>query len=456
MGDFGQRLDHFHRSHRVGGRQRSVLRPSLSAATPPATTATFNGSDTKTQGSWIGTYGSQGYNIINSGLVNPTYATITPAGQSPYTWAASTTALPALQDAPGNGTSRIAAAWYSTTSFTIDVNVTDGNSHELELYLLDYVNAGRVETVTLSDAKTHAVLDTENISSFQNGIYLKWAISGNVLITFTAHTGSAVVSGLFFDPVSAPPPPPATTATFNGSDTKTQGSWIGTYGSQGYNIINSGLVNPTYATITPAGQSPYTWAASTTALPALQDAPGNGTSRIAAAWYSTTSFTIDVNVTDGNSHELELYLLDYVNAGRVETVTLSDAKTHAVLDTENISSFQNGIYLKWAISGNVLITFTPHTGSAVVSGLFFDPTISSSAIAAATAVSAVHDAAIHALGTTSAGSADHEEPPALDLAGVSGQNSAFVGANPFVPDPVAFGTKPKKPTKEWVRNNFPI
>ena len=44
------------------------------------------------------------------------------------------------------------------------------------------------------------------------------------------------------------------------SDTATQGNWIGVYGSSGYNVIGKPANIPSYATVTPAGQSTYTWA----------------------------------------------------------------------------------------------------------------------------------------------------------------------------------------------------
>ena len=52
----------------------------------------------------------QGYDVIGSSASLPSYATVTPSGQSSYTWASSTTD-PRLQAA--GGSSRIAACWYS-------------------------------------------------------------------------------------------------------------------------------------------------------------------------------------------------------------------------------------------------------------------------------------------------------------------------------------------------------
>ncbi len=55
----------------------------------------------------------------------------------------------------------------------------------------------------ITNAATGAVLSTQTVSSFQSGIYLDYAISGNVLITFTRLAGqNAVLNGLFIDPAS--------------------------------------------------------------------------------------------------------------------------------------------------------------------------------------------------------------------------------------------------------------
>jgi len=81
------------------------------------------------------------------------------------------------------------------------VNLTDGNVHRFALYVVDWDNNGRVETVQIVDANTGAVLDTRNLSNFANGTYLIWNLSGHVRVNVTWTTGSgtnAVVSGVFF------------------------------------------------------------------------------------------------------------------------------------------------------------------------------------------------------------------------------------------------------------------
>ncbi len=350
---------------------------------PSPATASFIKSDTTTQGNWIGTYGSQGYNVTGNAASYPSYATVTPTGESTWTWAASTTDPRALQNVGGSG--RAAMCWYATT-FSVDVNLTDGQTHDLALYAIDWPNAGRSEQIQITNALTGAILNTETISSFSGGIYLQWAVSGNVVIKFTGLAGpNAVMSGLFLDPASSSnqnaTPIPAATASFVKSDTTTQGNWIGTYGSQGYNVIGNAASDPSYATVTPNGQSTYTWAASTTDPRALQTVGGSG--RTAMCWYGS-SFSIDVNLTDGQTHNVALYAVDWPNVGRSERIQITSAATGAVLDTETLSSFSGGIYLQWAVSGNVVIKFTSLAGpNAVVSGLFFDPASGAQSVATA-------------------------------------------------------------------------
>ncbi len=136
------------------------------------------------------------------------------------------------------------------------------------------------------------------------------------MITLTKTAGpSALLSGLFFDPPSSPPAPAPGTASFLGENAPATnaGNWVGTYGTQGYDAIGYATSLPSYATVTPSNDTFYTWSSSTSSTSALQN-PANPTgSRIAACWYSTNntpSFSINVNLTDGQTHDLELYFHD--------------------------------------------------------------------------------------------------------------------------------------------------
>jgi uncharacterized protein YccT (UPF0319 family) len=325
--------------------------------------ATLVKQDTATQGTWIGTYGASGYDIVGGPASLPSYVTVTPSGQSTYVWTTSTTDARALQ-VPGSS-NRVAAVWYSATSFSVDVNLSDGAQHDLELYFDDWDNKGRAESVQITDPATGLVLSTQSISSFQGGVYLDYAVSGHVVITITRTAGvNAVLNGLFLDPKPM--------ATLVKQDTATQGTWIGTYGASGYDIVGGPASLPSYVTVTPSGQSTYVWTTSTTDARALQ-VPGSS-NRVAAVWYSATSFSVDVNLSDGAQHDLELYFDDWDNKGRAESVQISDAVSGDVLSTQSISSFQAGVYLDYAVSGHVVITITKKAGpNAVLSGLFLDP-----------------------------------------------------------------------------------
>ncbi len=524
-------------------------------------TASFWGEDTTTQGSWIGKYGSQGYDMVTSAVSLPAGVTVAVNGTSTYTWGNPSTVVQSLEVPPA-GATRIAACWFSSTSFTVDVTTGTG-AYNLELYVLDYDKDKRSEQIQLSDAGSGTVLSTQSVSGFSGGAYMKWAISGNVLITITNEgPENAVLSGLFFDPeqsvstvtgVSSSPGPstygqsvtftatinnaggsggvptgsiefydgttdlghgsplsgsgtsatstfsvatlPAgtdsisavytptglfagstgttnqivnqavltitavtntkvydgtttaaaipivsglegsdtvtnltetyatatvgtgktlnvstytvndgngghnyavtlvanttgvitassvATASFWGEDTTTQGSWIGKYGSQGYDMVTSAVSLPAGVTVAVNGTSTYTWGNPSTVVQSLEVPPA-GATRIAACWFSSTSFTVDVTTGTG-AYNLELYVLDYDKDKRSEQIQLSDAGSGTVLSTQSVSGFSGGAYMKWAISGNVLITITNEgPENAVLSGLFFDAVTTNNALVA--------------------------------------------------------------------------
>jgi hypothetical protein len=356
-----------------------------------------------------------------------------------WTWQSGTSDPRALQIPAGGN---IAACWYNAKAFQFNSNFTDGKTHELTLYLMDWDYQARTEVVQVVDEATNYVLDTENVTNFGGGVYLSWNISGNVIVTVTSTAGpNAVVSGVFFGPSgtgSTSPGPesvsvsptsttlsaggtqqftatvtngtsqavtwavssvtptganagsfsattsglymaPASftaaatvtvtatsadnttsasatitlnptvtqagaTATFVKTDTATQGSWKATYGTDGYALASVTAQSiPTYATFAVQNQMSWTWNASTTDPRALTMPVGSG--GIAATWYELPSFNFVINFTDGATHQLALYAVDWDNQGRSETIQVLDAKTSAVLDTETISNFTQGIYI---------------------------------------------------------------------------------------------------------------
>jgi len=334
------------------------LTPTVTAG---ASSASYVTTDTTTQGLWPKSYGADGYALANVTPQNiPSYATFSIQDQVNYNWSSGTSDPRALQIPSGGG--GIAAAWYSAPTFSFAVNFTDGASHELALYALDWDSQGRAETIQIVDAASNNQLDIRTLSNFTNGVYLVWNVSGNVKINVTVTSGpNAVVSGVFFGG--------AHTVALLSKDTTTQGAWQSKYGTDGYVLANVATqIIPSYATFAVQNEQNWTWAASTSDPRALR-IPG-GSAGIAATWYNISSFSFDVNVGAG-SHQFALYAVDWDTQGRSETILIQDAVTGLTLDTESISSFSNGIYLVWSISGNLKITVTSTSGpNCVINGAF--------------------------------------------------------------------------------------
>ncbi|MGA2716829.1 MAG: hypothetical protein ABSG41_27385, partial [Bryobacteraceae bacterium] len=428
----------------IASNQSATVTGTLGSSSQTATislvsgvaTAAFVTSDTTTQGTWKGVYGADG-EAINSDSTNyPGYAQVSFSGSSSYVWASSSTDVRALQKAAA--TDRIASVWYTSSTMSIDVNLTDGYTHQVALYALDWDYLGRAERVDVLDASSSAVLDTRTISGFSGGQYLVWNLKGHVTLKITLTGGlNAVVSGLFFAPpvvdlniskthsgnftqglngatysvtvsngagaattsgtvtvtevipagltlismsgtgwacpggttctradalaggasyppitvtanVAANAPPSVTnqvsvsgggsaaanasdpaiiaanggpviaTAAFVTSDTTSQGTWKGAYGADGEAIYNDSASYPGYAQVSFSGNSSYVWTSSTTDVRAPQKSAA--TDRIASTWYTYSTMSIDVNLTDGYTHQVALYALDWDNGGRAERV----------------------------------------------------------------------------------------------------------------------------------------
>jgi len=148
------------------------------------------------------------------------YAQINVSSQLSYVWNASTNDMRGLQKTATND--RLAATWYATTFFTIDLNFSDGAAHKVALYCLDWDSTSRSQTLDIVDATTDALLDTRSVSSFNGGKYLVWDIRGHIRINVTKTGGeSAVVGGLYFSSAASPVPTPTPTATPSPSPTAT-------------------------------------------------------------------------------------------------------------------------------------------------------------------------------------------------------------------------------------------
>jgi len=376
----------------------SDARVDISATTDAArvgAVATFVGTDTTTQGSWKGPYGADGRAIVGDSVLIPAYASVSNAGSSSYVWAQSSADKRALLKAASSD--RIAGTWFSKAGFTIDVNLSDGKVHRIALYCLDWDSNGRVQSIDVVDVSSGTVLDTRSVSAFSAGKYLVWDISGNVRFVVTCRGGSnAVVSGLFFSTTSSPSPAPSPTPSpapapgassqvvFVAADTSTRGTWQSTYGADGNYVVGSSSSPPAYAKVSALNKADYVWVSSTSDSRALQKV--GATDRVAACWYSAQSFSVDVNLTDGQMHRVAVYCLDWDASGRSQLVEILDPVSGVVLDTRTVSSFSGGVYLVWNLVGHVVLRVTSKGGpNAAMSGLFFGTSVAAAAPAPAPA-----------------------------------------------------------------------
>jgi len=152
----------------------------------------------------------------------------------------------ALQ-AAATGNSRVASIWYGSV-FNIDVNINDTKLHQVGLHLLDWDSTSRVETITVLDAATNAILDIRSASSFNNGQYWVWSLSGHLILRLTQTAGAnAVISGLFFDPTGVTVTPASTALSPNQSQQFTS---IVTNSS---NFAVTWSVNPNLGTVSSSG-----------------------------------------------------------------------------------------------------------------------------------------------------------------------------------------------------------
>jgi lysophospholipase L1-like esterase len=252
--------------------------------------ATFVALDTSTQGSWSGVYGADGDIIANGENSVPAYASVAFAGDATFTWAGATSDLRALQVTRGS-TARLASCFYSTNSrsFTVSLNLSDGATHQIAIYMIDWDTTLRSQTVTITDPATGLSLDSRTISQFSGGVYGVWNIKGNVTITVTALGAvGAVASGIFFGPPGTAPAP-----TFTLSSTAAAAN----QGSTGTSTITVNPANGFNGAVTLA---PNGWPAGITATFGTNPATASSVATInVAASVATGAYSLTVNGTSG-------------------------------------------------------------------------------------------------------------------------------------------------------------
>ena len=353
----------------------AVTNPNPTPTPTPSSTnsAVFVSNNTTLAGSWRGVLGAEGQMAPSSDFAAPGYVQISANNNFAVTWQNPSTDLRALQKR--TSTTRFATRWNNTGYIDFMLRFKDSVAHRVSFYFCDFDRLGRQQKMDIYDLTTGKLITSTTLANFQNGLYSTWDLKGSVRIRLTNTSGSStVLGGIFFDPPSiAQPPTGALNASrFLGSNTTMGGTWKGIAGTQGYVIASETSQTPSYANVTFTGKSDHVWNWSTSDLAALQK--GNAIDRIASCWYGAGSIDVRINITDGQTHKVGFYALDWDLANRNQRVDVIDATTGNVLHTTNLPGFQRGAYLNYDVKGSVTFRFTRTAGpNVVVSGIFFDP-----------------------------------------------------------------------------------
>ena len=267
-------------------------------------------------------------------------------------------------------TTREATTLYDGNQIVVQLHFANGYTGNLHLYAVDFTNNHRAETITVGGQSV------DLSSNFSQGAWVSYpldvAAGGSVTITVTNDGPlNAVLSGLFLgegNPFSSGGPPPPVNP---------HGSWVGTYGSQGYDLFawndtsSSGDLAqlPSGVTVNVVQASRYQWAVGVSDVRALES-PDKST-REATTLYDPNQIELQVHFTNAYDGVLHLYAVDYPGQGRMETITVAGQST-------TLSSFYGGAWVAVPVSvsagGMVTIDVTNNgPWNAVLSGLFFDP-----------------------------------------------------------------------------------
>jgi hypothetical protein len=326
---------------------------------PPATTTS-----TSPEGAWTGALGSGGYDLAawdgSTDLSDLPNASLSLLGGSRYEWASSTEDTRGLESP--DGLTREAATYYDPNQIRLSLKFNAAFTGNLHLYAVDWDSTARREMISVNGQT--ATLS----SSFNQGAWMSFPISVaagetvSIVVDRTAGA-NAVLSGVFFGDGGSPPS--------IASVSEPQGSWVGAYGSAGYDLSAwsgaSDLTSMPSATVSLAQGSRYEWASSSSDVRALQS-PDKST-REPTTYYDPNQIRLSLTFNTAYGGNLRLYALDWDSNARRELITVNGQT--ATLS----SSFNQGAWVSFPISvaaGETVSIVVDRTAgaNAVLSGIF--------------------------------------------------------------------------------------
>jgi titin len=195
------------------------------------------------QGTWVGSYGVDGYALLgwNGGdLVSIPSGTLVVDQAQRFIWANPTTDVRGLQSP--DASTREATCGYDANQVRLHISFANGYSGAIHVYAVDFDGLGRRETVTINDGTGP---QTATISAdFSGGAWVNTTISvpagGSVTVTATKTAGmNAVLSGVFLGGAPAPPAPPTNLSATALNATQVKLAWTASSGATGYRVERS-------------------------------------------------------------------------------------------------------------------------------------------------------------------------------------------------------------------------
>jgi hypothetical protein len=318
------------------------------------------------EGPWVGKVGAEGYDLggWDGSAGDVSYlpnASLSLAQGSRYQWASGSTEPRALSDP--SGLTRHAGTYYDPNEIELQLRLTKSYAGSVHPYAVDWDSTARRELITV-DGQTAVLSSAFNEGAWVNIPIQTVAAGGTITITVNRLAGSnAVLSGIFLGEAGAPPGPTATTAP--------QGSWIGTYGSAGYDLAawngESDLASMPTASVSLAKGSRYVWASSTEDVRALESPEGH--TREAATYYDPGEIQLQLSFANAYTGNLRVYAVDWDSTARRELISV-DGQT-----ADLSSEFNQGAWVIFPISvaaGETVSIVVDRTAgaNAVLSGVF--------------------------------------------------------------------------------------
>lgn len=356
---------------------------------PRASLLEFVQRDNWRNGFWIGQYGAQGYSVLQfAGTpdVLPPGCTVTYAGGTLSTnWVSGTD--PRGLQVPGSP-GQFGLGNYDSNGCTVTFQITDGLPHALSFYFWDASLIHRQQTIAVYDVTGTTVLEgPRDCGDYDTtGVYMTWNTSGSVQFKFAVGYYSAFFCAWFVDPpktvrgrahgtdtaLLAP------TAVFVQRDNWRNGYyWIGTYGAQGYSLLqNQGVVDvlppSSKVTLSNPANLAVNWA--NCGPPGGLAIPGGGTAGV-SIYYTSGSAIISITFQIGDDlpHAVSLYSFD-TGYGWRGTLAAYDGSGGQLLDgPRDIGDYSTtGVYMTWNIRGAVQFQLAATNGNILIDGWFID------------------------------------------------------------------------------------